>query len=386
MPDFSSCKYTHRTLAAVDLAAIRHNGQVARKTFPEQKILFVLKADAYGHGIAGILPAAETFADYYAVATVEEALTVRRGSDKPVLLFGPVPEERMAEAAAARITFTVGSVRYAELLSARLAEAGLTADCHLKIDTGLHRSGVIWNGSDSVADLLAIHGHKNLRFTGTYTHFACGEGTEPWEAEFTKGQFDAFTEALSAMEANGLPTGLRHCCSTGGSLVHPEYRLDMVRLGMMPLGMSYSDESVKELGLRPALTWVSFITDIKQIGPEDAVSYGCTFRASAPMRIAMVSCGYADGYRRVYSNKTEVLIGGRRVPVIGRVAMDYLMLDVTGIPDAAAGTPVVLLGQDGGDCISAQQLSCHGESVSGEVTCAISPRVPRIFTDSTRQG
>lgn len=386
MTDFSSCKYTHRTLAAVDLTAIRHNGQVARKTFPEQKILFVMKADAYGHGIAGILPAAETFADYYATATVEEALTVRRGSDKPVLLFGPVPEEKMAEAAAAHLTFTVGSVRYAERLSARLAEAGLTADCHLKIDTGLHRSGVIWSGADSIEDLRAIHRHENLHFTGTYTHFACGEGTEPWEEAFTKEQFDTFSEALSAMEESGLATGLRHCCSTGGSLVHPEYRLDMVRLGMMPLGMSYSDESVKELGLRPALTWVSFITDIKHIGPGDAVSYGCTFRASAPMRIAMVSCGYADGYRRVYSNKTEVLICGKRVPVIGRVAMDYLMLDVTGIPDASAGTPVVLLGQNGGDCISAQELSLYGESVSGEVTCAISARVPRIFTDSSRQG
>ena len=291
---------------------------------------------------------------------------------------------QMAEAAAAGLTFTVGSVRYAGRLSRRLAEAGLTADCHLKIDTGLSRSGIRWRGPASIADLTAAHGHENLRYTGTYTHFACGEGTEPWEEEFTKGQFSAFTEAISAMEKKGLPVGLRHCCSTGGALMHPDYRLDMVRLGMLPLGMSCSDDSVRELGLVPAMTWVSFITDVKEIGAGDAVSYGCTFRAASPMRIAMVSCGYADGYRRAYSNKTEVLLGGRRVPVLGRVAMDYLMIDVTAIPEACSGTAVILLGRDGGDCISAQQLSAFGESVSGEVTCAVSARVPRIFTDSEK--
>ena len=163
--------------------------------------------------------------------------------------------------------------------------------------------------------------------------------------------------------------------------MHPECRLDMVRLGMMYMGMSYSDESVDELGLIPAMRWSSFIVQTKEIEAGDAVSYGCTFRAEHPMRIAMVSCGYADGYRRVYSNKTEIIICGKRVPVIGRVAMDYLIADVTELPEAKIGSEAVLLGSDGGERITAQELSAIGESVSGEVTCVISSRVPRIYVN-----
>lgn len=368
-----------RTFARISLDAIRHNGQVCRKTYPGKKILSVLKADAYGHGITGVMPAYETFSDYYAVATVEEGLLVRAQTQKPVLLFGPAPEGQMVLAAENKLTFTVGSREYAARLAAKLEEAGLTADCHLKIETGLNRSGVRWRDPETAMEAIrAIHAHKCLRFTGTYTHFACGEGQLPWELEFTALQYSRLTQAIAAMEAEGLSTGLRHCCSTGGSLAHPEYQLDMVRLGMMPMGMSYSDESVKELGLIPAMKWVSYITQIEELPAGDAVSYGCLFRAEKPMRIGMITCGYADGYRRAYSGKTHVLINGKKARAIGRVAMDCMMLDLTDV-DAKVGDEVILLGTDGVNTISAQELMQYGESVSGEVTAAISPRVKRIY-------
>lgn len=373
----------HRTYARVDLAAIRHNGQIAKKLFPQQKILSVLKADAYGHGIRGVVPAYDTFTDYYAVATVEEALQVRALSQKPVLLFGPVPEGKMVEAARNKLTFTVGNTAYAATLSRQLEAAGLTADCHLKIDTGLNRAGIRWRDGSALAQIQAVHSYKNLHFTGTYTHFACGEGQEDWELAFTKQQFDRFQEALTAMEQACIPTGLRHCCSTGGSLVHPEYRLDMVRLGMLPMGMSFSDENVKALGLRPAMTWVTFLAQIEQVQPGEAVSYGCIFKAQRPMTVGMATCGYADGYRRAYSNRSHVLIGGKKVPVLGRIAMDYLLLDLTDVADPKVGDPVILLGSDGSNWVSAQELSQFGESVSGEVTCVISGRVPRIYTEGS---
>jgi len=199
--------------------------------------------------------------------------------------------------------------------------------------------------------------------------------------DFTKLQFDRFVQACHKIREKGLYLGLRHCCSTGGALIHPEYQLDMVRLGMMPLGMSYSDESVSELDLKPAMKWVSYVAQIKEVSKNEPLSYGCTFYAPKNMRIAMVTCGYADGYRRVYSNKSQVLVNGKKIPVIGRVAMDYLMIDITDVESVSVGTEVILLGTDGFNTISAQELSEYGESVSGEVTCVISKRVPRIVSN-----
>ncbi|MBQ7037089.1 MAG: alanine racemase [Clostridia bacterium] len=370
----------YRTYAQIDLGSIVHNGKIIKDTFKNKKIMSVLKADAYGHGIEGVVPAYETFTDWYAVATIEEGLQIRLQSDKPILIFGPLPEGQIETAAKNDLTLTVGSVAYAEKVSAKLGEAGLRCDCHLKIDTGLNRSGIRWReNNDAIEEIKYIYSLPNLNFTGTYTHFACGEGQLDWELEFTQLQFNRFINVLETLDENGFTIGLRHASSTGGSLVHTEYQLDMVRLGMMPLGMSYSDESVRELGLQPALKWASFISQISEIEEGEAVSYGCTFRAEKDMRIAMVTCGYADGYRRVYSNKSHVLVGGKRVRVLGRVAMDYLLIDVTDVPGAKIGDEVILLGFDGTNTISAQALSEFGESVSGEVTCVISKRVPRIY-------
>lgn len=375
----------YRNYAAIDLAAIRHNGEIARKLFPEQKILSVLKADAYGHGISGVLPAYETFTDWYAVATVEEARKIRAGSEKPVLLFGPVPENEMIGCAADHFTFTVGSLDYARRLSAAMQTGGITAQCHLKIDTGLNRSGIRWRDSAaSMEEIRQIMALPNLVFTGTYTHLACGEGQLDWEIRHTKMQMDRFYEACEYMREAGYELGIRHCCSTGGALVNPQHRLDMVRLGMLPMGMSYTDESVAECGLIPAMKWVSFVAQIEHVDAGEPISYGCTYRAEKPMTCGIVTCGYADGYRRVYSNKSSVLVGGRKVPVVGRVAMDYLMIDLTDVENPRVGMEVILLGSDGVNQVTALELSQYGESVSGEVTCVISGRVPRIYLDMER--
>ncbi len=372
----------YRTYAQINLASIRHNGGVIREAFKNKKILSVLKADAYGHGIKGVLPAYETFSDWYAVATVEEGLEVRELSRKPVLLLGPAPHKQILVAARANLTFTVGDVEYAQELKKQLSSQGMTAECHLKIDSGLNRSGVCWSEIiRSPKEVCSILSCDQLRLTGTYTHFACGEGVEPWEKAFTALQFDRFQRACKAIEYAGMSTGIKHCCATGGAIVHPEYQLDMVRLGMMPLGMSFSEESATSYRLRQAIQWVSFVAQIKQIYPGDFVSYGCTFCAEKTMRIGLVTCGYADGYRRAYSNKTQVLIGGKKAPVLGRIAMDYFVVDLSEISGVTVGAPVILLGSDGSECISPLDLSKYGDSVCGEVTCAISKRVPRIYCE-----
>ena len=372
-----------RTYAQVDLSAICHNGMIAKKLFSNQLILSVLKADAYGHGIPGVIPAYETFSDWYAVATIEEALQIRCQSKKPILLFGPVPEDQMVVAAQNDLTFTVGSYDYASRLSARMKSARMTAKCHLKIDTGLNRSGIRWRDSKkSLPVIRSVLKSECLSFTGTYTHLACGEGQESWEIANTAQQMKRFMEVCTAMEVEGMPVGIRHCCSTGGALVNPEYRLDMVRLGMLPMGMSYSDESVVVLDLRPALTWKSFIAQIEIVNKGEPISYGCTYYAPRDMKIGIVTCGYADGYRRVYSNKSHVLVNGCKIPVVGRVAMDYTMVDLTDVDGVKVGDTVILLGSDGHNSVTAMELSAYGESVSGEVTCVISKRVPRIYTNA----
>lgn len=372
----------YRTYAEVDLGAIRHNGRQIKAAFPTQKILSVLKADTYGHGVAGVLPAYETFSDWYAVTTAEEGLVVRRGSEKPVLLLSPVPAGKMALAAENRLTFAVGSLEYARLLAERLRQAGLTADCHLKIDTGLNRTGLRWRGHrETLGQIREIYGMEELRITGVYTHFACGEGATPAELDFTAVQFARFTEALETMTSAGLEPGLRHCCATGGAIVHPDYRMDMVRLGMMPLGMSFSRESAAQYDLKPAMCWRSFVSQIETLPPGETVSYGCAFRGSKPMRIGVVTCCYADGYRRIYSNGASVLAGGKRVRVLGLVAMDYMIIDLTDVENPYRGMEVILLGTDGRSQITALELSELGESVSGEVTAAISSRVPRIYVN-----
>ena len=372
----------YRTYANIDLSAIRHNGGIAKKLFSKQKILSVLKADAYGHGIRGVLAAYEEFTDWYAVATIEEALRIREVSNKPVLIFGPIPEDKMCIASQYDLTLTVGSMAYAECLSDQMTRNGFRINCHLKIDTGLNRSGIRWRDNGDEIDLIErLYKLPSLLFTGTYTHLACGEGLLDWEIAHTQLQVARYIRACIEMENRGLPVGIRHCCSTGGALVNPDYCFDMVRLGMLPMGMSYSDKSGDELGLIPALTWKSFVAQIEEVPAGEPISYGCTYYADRPMKIGIITCGYADGYRRVYSNKSHVLVAGKKVPVIGRVAMDYTMVDLTEVTDVSVGSEVILLGSDGKNRVTALELSQYGESVSGEVTCVISDRVPRLYTE-----
>lgn len=374
----------NRTCAQIHLDDIRHNYRCIRSYFGSLPVLTVLKGNAYGHGIQGILPACDEHTDTYAVATAEEGMLIRQwGSEKPVLIFGPVPTEKVIEAAAMDLTFTVGSLEYAQKLQALLETADLTAACHIKIDTGLNRTGFHWreeHAGDTLTQLKQVNSLSRLRVTGTYTHFACPESKDPDDMAFTQMQFDRFMQACEAIQAAGLTTGLRHCCATGGAIAHPEFRLDMVRLGMMVYGQCDTLAHKQELGLKEALYWKSRIMQIDTVDAGESISYSRTYRTDREMRVGVVSCGYADGYRRSYQSFGQVLVEGKRVATLGRVCMDYLLVDLTDIPDAHVGMEVVLLGSQGAETISAIEISEAVGSVCGEVTGAISPRVPRYYT------
>lgn len=374
-----------RTCAQISLDAIRHNYGVIRQIYGAVQIMTVLKADAYGHGITGILPACDPNTDWYAVATVEEGCAVRQwGSEKPVLLFGPVPEGQMELAARQGLTFTVGSSAYAEVLAGKLRAAGLRADCQIKIDTGLNRTGFRWRDGEeerALRQIEAVYAADCFRVTGVYTHLACPESDDPEDRRFTQEQVRLYESACAAIVEKGLPLGLRHVSSTGGSLAHPAYRFDMVRLGMMAYGQCDSTEHAAQYGLIPALCWKTWVTQIEPLKKGEWVSYGRTFRAEKDMVLGVCSCGYADGYRRAYQNWGRVLAGGRQVRTLGRVCMDYLLVDLTDVPAPERGMEVVLLGRQGNEEISVIELAEAMASTCGEVTAAIGNRVVRHYLD-----
>lgn len=372
-----------RTWVQINLGAIDCNYKSIRKTFPGVQVMSVLKGNAYGHGIRGILPVCDRHTDAFAVATVEEGLEIRKyGSRKPVLLFGPVPTVQMALAAAEDLTFTVGDLCYAQMLNSQLQASGLTATCHIKIDTGLNRTGIHWREDtrqSALEVIKKIHDLPNLQVTGTYTHFACPESDDSDDIRFTQSQFDRFMDACEAITQAGLPTGLRHCCATGGALAHPEYRLDMVRLGMMVYGQCDTEAHQAELGLQEALCWKSRLIHVETVAAGESISYGRTYKTQRETVVGVVSCGYADGYRRSYQAFGKAIVDGKTVPVIGRICMDYMLLDLTDVAAPETGMEVVLMGSQDANAISVITLAGAVDSVCGEVSGAISGRVPRYY-------
>lgn len=373
----------YRCYAEVSLPNIRHNYKQIRSAYGNIKIMTVMKGNAYGHGIKEILPVCDDETDWYAAATVEEGICIRIcGSIKPVLLLGPIPRGLIIPAAQNHLTFTISSPDYAKRVSDRLKAADLEADCQIKIDTGLNRTGFRYR-SDRASEFLeqvkAVYAMSNLHVIGVYTHFASGEATDPRNLTFTELQFSRYQEALALLNSEGLDTGLHHCCSTGGSIIHPAYRMDMVRIGMMIYGQSIDNESILRFGLRQAMSWHSFIAQIHDVKAGESISYNCLFTAKRDMRIGIVTAGYADGYLAGYSTKVRVIINDRYAAVLGRVCMDYMIVDITDIEDAKVGTKVTLLGSSPSCNISAMDLAGTCKSTCAEVTHSIAARVPKFY-------
>lgn len=376
---------TLRVKAEISLSDIRHNYAALRRHYGEGvKILSVLKADAYGHGVSGIAKTCDELTDYFAVATVEEAERIRTaGGVKPILLFGPAPEGRIADAARIGITFAIPSLEYARTVQQILKAEGLTACAHLKIDTGMNRVGIRWRDgleAEVMAALEEIYAMDTLQITGIYTHLPVPDNYNDDDDAFTAEQIRLFRAACDALTAKGYDVGLRHCSSTGGSIAHPDYIFDMVRIGMMVYGQCDTLEHTARIGLRESLRWVTSVIQVETLKKGEYVSYGRTFRADKDMVIGTLSCGYADGYRRCY-NKNEVLAGGKRVRILGRICMDFMIIDLTDVEDPHVGMEVVLLGSQGEEHVSAIEIAAKNESTCGEVTAAINQRVPRIYTE-----
>ena len=377
--------FLKRTWAEIDLRALAHNYQVIRKQVgPACKIMAVVKADGYGHGD---LQVASVFqkegADWFAVSNIEEAMHLRQGGiTQPILVLGYTPADRTDQLCANNISQTVFSLEYARQLSQQAKEAGITVNCHLKLDTGMSRLGFLcdqehFDGSmKEIAETVALPG---LACSGIFTHFACADEKNPDSDAFTFLQFERFEKAVEELKNRGIRFLLHHCCNSAATLRFPQMFLDMVRPGIILYGDAPTDDCSGILDLRPAMTLKSTVAMVKEVGKDSPVSYGRTFTAPEGTRLATVPIGYAAGYRRTHSHRARMLVRGKSALVVGNACMDQLMLDVTHIPEVQTGDEVIVFGTDGENTVPIESLAQDEKSIHYEVMCLIGKRVPRVY-------
>lgn len=370
-----------RIYAKVDMDAIKNNVlNMAATLKPGTKIVGVIKTDGYGHGSVPIGRMLEKMDIVwgYAVATAEEAVKLRENDiDKPILILGytfPYANEYIISHGIRPAVFREDTLKQLDETAAKL---GITAPVHIKVDTGMSRIGIRPDdtGMDFVKAALAC---KNLKVEGILTHFARADEADKTEA---LEQFDRFVSFVSGIkEETGYEIPLVHCSNSAGIVELPQVNLDLVRAGITLYGMAPSDEvDMNRIRLYPAMELKSHIVYIKKLKAGSRVSYGGTYTAAGDMLLATIPVGYGDGYPRSLSNRGEVIIRGKRAPICGRVCMDQMMVDVTDIPDAAMGDAVTLVGRDGGEYISMEEIGEKSGRFNYEFACDISPRVPRVY-------
>ncbi len=371
--------YTDNTCVEIDLDAVAENfGAVCRKA--GTAVMAVVKADAYGHGAVQIAHLLEEDCAFFGVSSMQEAQELRRtGIQKPILILGHTPVGAFSVAVAEQIRPTIFRYEDALALSEEACRQGKTAAFHFAVDTGMSRIG--FPVSQAAADVCAaIAALPGLRAEGIFSHFATADCRELAEAREQAKRFDAFVQML---KQRGVEIPIRHLDNSAGIMNFTEH-YEMVRSGIVTYGLYPSLEVARQLlPLRPALQWRSRVSHLKTLEPGTPVSYGGTFVTARTTRVATVPVGYADGYRRSLSGKFYVLIRGQEAPILGRICMDQMMVDVTDIPGVEPEDPVVLVGRDGRREITVEQIAQAADSFNYEFICGISRRVPRKYI---RQG
>jgi alanine racemase len=370
------------TYVEIDLDAIAHNvAALKAHVGPTVEVMAVVKANAYGHGAVQVARVAlESGASGLATGPVPEGIQLRRaGFSCPIWLMTYAVPEQVVEAVEHDLTVTVNTPEVARALSGRAVALGRTVKVHVKVDTGMGRFGLLPEEVVPFVDQLAAL--PGLDLEGIYTHFA----TADWaDKTYTRQQFAIFREVLEAVELAGHHFRLRHAANSAATLDLPETHLDAVRPGIAIYGLMPSDEVKRVVPLRPALSLKSHVGRVRTLPAGASVSYGRTFIAERPTPVALVPLGYGDGYHRLLSNRGAVLIGGRRAPIVGRVCMDQFVVDVTGIEGVAEDDEVVLIGEQGGESISADEVAAWAETINYEVTTGLLPRATRVYLQGGR--
>lgn len=360
------------TVVEVDLDAIRHNVRILR---PERaELLAVVKADGYGHGDAHVARAAlEAGARRLGVALAEEGLGLReRGIEAPILVLSELPRGSEKDALAAGLTPSVYTDEGIHGLAEAAGSLGRAVGVHLKVDTGMHRVGV-WPPSAAPAFARAIV-DAGLELDGLWTHFAAAEEDE----DGTREQLRRLLETRDALVREGVAPGLVHAANSAATIRFADTHLDVVRPGAAVYGLDPGGGIGPAAGLRPALTWRSAVTMVTRLPAGERLSYGWRYTLDRDANVATVPVGYGDGYRRALSSRAEVLIRGRRHPVAGTVTMDQILVDCRD-DEVRVGDDVVLIGAQGDERITAEELGGHAGTIGYEIVTAISERVPREY-------
>ncbi len=367
-----------RVYAKINLDNIKKNIHTVREKFGDGvKVMGIVKANAYGHGAVEVAKAMEEAGvGYFGVAAIDEALELRQNGIKtPILILGQIFIQDYITAIENDITCTVAESDTARRLSATALSIGKKADVHIKIDTGMGRIGFQTdeNGYNEVKSLFNLEG---LNITGVFTHFACADMKDKTFTENQKNKFLEFTDKLTDY---GYKIPMRHMYNSASVLDLDGYSGEMVRCGIMAYGLYPSDEVSKEMVLYPAFEFKSSISFVKDVKKGFTVSYGSTFVTEKDMKIATVPVGYADGYPRYLSSKGEVLVNGVRCKIIGRICMDQFMIDATHMPDIKIGDEVTLVGTQGNETITVEDISDPEARFNYEFVCLITPRVHRVY-------
>ena len=373
-----SLKEYYRVRADINLDAIYNNLKKEKDVIkPDTKLMVVIKADGYGHGAVPVAKYVDEIADAYGVAIAREGAQLRSvGITKPILVLGwthPQDNDILIENDIAQTVFTYDMARK---LSECACAKGKKAKIHIKLDTGMSRIGFDCS-DESIESIVRISELDGVEMTGIFTHFARADETDK-SSTFT--QLERFNDMISRLEKRGITFATKHVSNSAGIIDLPECNMDMVRSGISTYGLYPSaDVDKRNILLEPAMSIKSCITYIKTLDKGVGVSYGGTFVTERKTTVATIPVGYGDGYSRALSSKGRVLINGQSAPIIGRVCMDQFMVDITDIDGVTLDSKVTLVGEDGKEYISVEEISALAGSFNYEFVCMVGKRIPRVY-------
>ena len=367
-----------RTWAEIDFDALAHNYHALRKQMgPHARFLGVVKADAYGHGsVETARTLAELGAEYLAISSVDEAQELRRGGvGLPILQLGLTPADQTGAVIKSGVTQAVWSERAAEDFSREAVAAGGRMRAHIKLDTGMSRLGFQCDEAHfdrSLEEICRVCALPGLEVEGVFTHFAVSDEDQESSRAYTQLQHQRFEAMLSRLAERGVRFSICHCANSGATVSYPQFAHDMFRPGIITYGIG---DQAEALGLRPVMSLKTVIGAVKDFAPDTTISYGRTFRTGRPSRVGVLPIGYADGLHRVLSNQWRVWTEAGTAPILGRICMDMCMIDLTDLPGAGEGDVVEVYGPHN----SVNEAARLAGTISYELTCAVSKRVPRIY-------
>ncbi len=367
----------YRTFARIDLDALEHNVNELKGCLGEGvRAMAVVKANAYGHGSVRVSQFLEDKVDYFAVACIEEAIELRDGGiKKPILVLSYTAPYLYGDLIDYNITATVFHFEEAKMLSEVALEKGKKAKVHVPVDTGMGRIGL--TPDETGADILLEISHlPGIHLEGLFSHYACADCVDKEDALCQTNLFDRF---IALLEQRGVFIPIKHICNSAGTMDFTK-QYDMCRLGIALYGLYPSDEmDTEKVKLLPVMEVISHVIHVKTVPKGFKIGYGHIYTAPSERKIATVSIGYADGFNRCFTEIGYVLLHGKKAPIVGKVCMDQIMVDITDIPDVSVGDHAIILGENEGACITAETLGSMCHSFNYEVVCNFMPRVHRVY-------